>query len=293
MKHTYRPVRFYATVFAATWTCWSAAILLDGEALKTIALLLGLLAPSITAICMVFTSGDKDLKQDFREKLTGLYRLNPRVIVAAIGLFFSIVVISIVVSTFFGFPLSQLSFVEGFSFEGPGLASALLTILLASVVEEVGWRGYGEDAIAQYHTWFKESIIFGCVWALWHAPLFLIPGTYHHGLTELGPLFALNFFVSTIPFGFLTTWVYVKSNRSMLASILFHLFVNLAQEKIALMPETKCIETFVVVVAAVVIVLANRDMFFETRHIGKLPDRYASEPQGRKRIEGTLVRPIL
>ena len=57
----------------------------------------------------------------------------------------------------------------------------------------------------------------------------------------------------------------------MLASIIFHLFVNFMQERIAMTPITKCVETIVVVAAATVVVLTNRDMFFEKRHIGKLP----------------------
>lgn len=80
----------------------------------------------------------------------------------------------------------------------------MLTILLAAVIEEVGWRGY------------------------------------------------------------------VKNNRSMLACIIFHLFVNTMQEKIAMTPQTKCVETLVVTVAAVLVVAANREMFFEKEHIGRL-----------------------
>ena len=41
-------------------------------------------------------------------------------------------------------------------------------------------------------------------------------------------------------------------------------------EKIAMTPETKCVETIVVVIATAVIVLANKDMFFETDHVGRL-----------------------
>lgn len=80
----------------------------------------------------------------------------------------------------------------------------------------------------------------------------------------------INFLVSVIPLGFITTWVYVRNNRSMLACIIFHLFVNTMQEKIAMTPETKCIETTVVTVAAVIIVLTNKDLFFETEHIGNM-----------------------
>jgi membrane protease YdiL (CAAX protease family) len=146
----------------------------------------------------------------------------------------------------------------------------LLTILLASVIEEVGWRGYGEDSVAFYFSWFTESIIFGFVWALWHLPLFWIVGTYHYGLRELGIGYMLNFLISIIPLGFLTTWVYVKNNRSMLACIIFHLFVNTMQEKIAMTPQTKCVETIVVFVAAALVVCTNREMFFEKEHIGKI-----------------------
>lgn len=52
--------------------------------------------------------------------------------------------------------------------------------------------------------------------------------------------------------------------------MVFHLFVNFMQEKIAMTHETKCIETIVITAAAAIIVIANRDMFFETRHVGRL-----------------------
>jgi len=70
--------------------------------------------------------------------------------------------------------------------------------------------------------------------------------------------------------GFLTTWVYVKNNCSMLACIIFHLFVNTMQEKIALTPQTKCVETIVIFFVAAFIILTNKEMFFEREHIGYL-----------------------
>ena len=44
------------------------------------------------------------------------------------------------------------------------------------------------------------------------------------------------------------------------------------QEKIAMTPETKCVETVVVTIAAAIIVLANKEMFFGTKHVGRLLD---------------------
>ena len=80
-----------------------------------------------------------------------------------------------------------------------------------------------------------------------------------------------------MPMGFITTWVYVKNGRSMLASIIFHLFINFMQERIAMTQVTKCVETIVVYVAAIIVVLCNREMFFEKEHLGKLPEEYGEE----------------
>lgn len=35
-------------------------------------------------------------------------------------------------------------------------------------------------------------------------------------------------------------------------------------------PETKCIQTIFVVIAAIIIVVINKEMFFETKHVGNL-----------------------
>lgn len=276
-QYKYRPVRFFLIAFVATWAFWAAAIIFNQGLLCTLLMLLGLLSPAAVAIITVFTSKNKKLKNDFKKKIVGLYRLKPLNILIGILIFAAIVAVSILVSTLFGQSLEQFRFTDDFSFTGAGIGSAFLTILLASVIEEFGWRGYGVDSIAQYNNWFKTALIFGCAWALWHLPLFWIPGTYQFGLRELGIGYMLNFFISTVPMVFLTEWVYVRNGRSMLAGIIFHLFVNFMQERIAMTPQTKCVETIVVFAAAIIIVLINRNMFFEKEHIGKLPEEIASK----------------
>ena len=269
-KYIYKPKKFYVITFALTWGFWFGAILLKDTAFLFPLMLLGLLMPATVAVVTVLRSKNKSLKDDFKRKLFRFYRVRPLQILTAILVFAAIVAASIATSVlFFGGSVSQFSFTKDFSFSIGG-SSALLTIFLASTIEELGWRGYGEDAVGAYHTWFTESIIFGCIWACWHLPLFWVPGTYHYGLKEMGLIYMLNFLLSTIPFDFIQTWVYVKNNRSMLATIIFHMFVNIMQEKIAMTPETKIIETLFVTIATVVIVLTNKKMFFEKDHIGNL-----------------------
>jgi membrane protease YdiL (CAAX protease family) len=281
-KYTYRPVRFYVTVFALTWGWWLLALLFRDTSVMFLFMAIGLFMPAVTAIVTVLTSKNKMLKEDLKRKIVGFYRIKPLSIVKAVLLFLVCVVVSIGISVFFGGSPEQFSFTEDFSFSIAG-TSALLTMVLASVIEEVGWRGYGEDAVGSYHTWFRESIIFGCIWACWHLPLFLIPGTYHYTLKEMGALYVINFLVSAIPVDFLQTWVYVKNNRSMLATAVFHLFLNVMQEKINISPETKCIETVVMLVAAAIVVAANKELFFDKSHIGNLLEvQYRSDESEKK-----------
>jgi len=268
-KYTYRPVRFYVIVFACTWFWWLFAILFNEGTSLYLGMFLGLISPAVVAVVTVLTSKNKALIQDFKKKIIDFYRIKPKYIVLAVLIFAAIVSAAIGTSILCGGSAEQFSFTEDFSFSIGG-SSALLTILLASSIEELGWRGYGEDAVGAYHSWFKESIIFGFIWSAWHIPLFWVPGTYQYGLKEMGVIYVLNFLLSVIPLDFLQTWVYVKNNRSMLATVIFHLFINIMQEKINMTPETKCIETIFVVIAAVVIVLTNKEMFFETKHVGNL-----------------------
>ena len=268
VPYRYRPVLFFSLAYLFTWIFWIPAIFIPGN-LGAGLMFIGLLAPAVVSTVFVLASGSELLKKDLKIKLIGFYKVKWRNVLLAILQFAGIVVCSILLSLLFGQSIDQFSFTEDFSFTGVGVAGALLTVTAASIIEEVGWKGYCEDSIGAYMNWFWESMIFGALWSLWHLPLIFIQGTYQAGLM-VNPLYVVNFFISGIPLGFIITWVYLASDRSILACMIYHLFVNFMQEKIAMTPETKCIETAVVTIVAAIIVIRNKDMFFETRHVGKL-----------------------
>lgn len=269
-KYKYRPVLFFLMAYLFTWIFWVPAIFVN-ENLGSVLMVLGLFAPPVVSTVFVLVSGSDVLKQDLKNKLIGFYKVKWGNVAISIVVFAVIIVCSILLSLVFGQSLDQFSFTEDFSFTGVGIGSALVTITLASIIEEVGWKGYCEDSIGEYMNWFWESMIFGALWSFWHFPLIFIKGTYQAGLM-VNPLYVINFFISGIPLGFIITWVYLASDRSILACMIFHLFVNFMQEKIAMTPETKCVETIVVTIAAAIIVIREKDMFFETRHVGRLLD---------------------
>ena len=267
-EYRYRPVLFFICAYFFTWIFWIPAVFVKGDAGAGL-MLAGLFAPAVVSTIFVLVSGSDELKQDLKDKVIGFYKVKWINVLWAVIVFAIIVVCSILLSLLFGQPLSQFSFTEDFSFTGVGIGTAFITITAASIIEEVGWKGYCEDSIGQYMNWFWESLIFGVLWSLWHLPLIFIEGTYQAGLM-VNPLYVINFFVSGIPLGYIITWVYLVSDRSILACMIFHLFVNFMQEKIAMTPETKCVETIVVIIATVIIVLCNKKMFFETDHVGRL-----------------------
>ena len=266
--YRYRPVLFFALAYLFTWIFWIPAIFVSENA-GAILMFIGLLAPAVVSTVFVMVSGSDLLKQDLKIKLVGLYKVKWGNVLIAILQFAGIIVCSILLSLAFGQSLDQFAFTEDFSFTGVGIAGALIMVTVASIIEEVGWKGYCEDSIGAYMNWFWESMIFGALWSLWHIPLLFIKGTYQAGLM-VNPMYVINFFISGIPLGFIITWVYLASDRSILACMIYHLFVNFMQEKIAMTPETKCVETIVVTAVAVYIVIRNKDMFFETRHVGRL-----------------------
>ena len=270
--YRYRPVLYFAMAYLFTWIFWVPAIFLDGNT-AMILMLLGLISPAVVSTVFILVSGSPALKKDLKVKIFGFYKVKWSNVALSVCVFALIVVSSILLSLAFGQSLDQFSFTDDFSFTGVGVASALFTIIAASALEEIGWKGYCEDSIGNYMNWFRESVIFGAIWSFWHFPLIFIKGTYQAGLM-VDPLFVINFFVSAIPMGFIITWVYLASDRSILACIIFHLFVNFMQEKIAMTPETKCVETIVVFVAAAIIVWVRKDMFFETRHVGRILEEY-------------------
>src|SRR5690606_10500908 len=139
-----------------------------------------------------------------------------------------------------------------------------LTMILAPIFEEMGWRGYGVDSFRSKLAPLKMSLAFGVFWALWHAPLFLMPGTYHHGLAQMdSPIYAINFFVSVMGIVIVVNWLYYKNNRSILAAAVAHSAGNAAGVLIAATPTTDLISTCVFIVIAVAVVLLDRAHFRE------------------------------
>ena len=271
--YQYRPIVYFSATYFGTWALWFAAAACGENAFEEgpggLLMVAGLTMPGLVGLIMMLVSNNPNLKATYKRTLFSIRAIRWQTLIPACLLYLAAVVASILLSTAFGQSLNQFAWAPEFSFADGGVM-AFATLIVAATLEEWGWRGYGEDSLANTQTWFAASVVFGVLWSLWHAPLFLVGGTYQNGLANMGLVYVMNFFISAFPLTFILTWVYVRSNRSMMACVILHFFVNFCQEKIALTPETKCIETLVMFALAAAVVLANRDLFFGRSHIGTL-----------------------
>ena len=72
----------------------------------------------------------------------------------------------------------------------------------------------------------------------------------------------MNFVFSLFVFVILINWLYFKTNRNLLIAILFHLSANISNEIFATHPDSKVIQTGILLIVAVIVLIKERSMFF-------------------------------
>ena len=88
--------------------------------------------------------------------------------------------------------------------------------------EEIGWRGYALPGLLARTSPLAASLIVAAMWAVWHLPLFWMPGAAQEGSS-------IVMFVAIVSaFSILTTWVYLATGNSLLAAVFFHHSINLS-----------------------------------------------------------------
>jgi hypothetical protein len=110
------------------------------------------------------------------------------------------------------------------------------------------------------------SLLFGFFWGLWHLPLSFIKDYYHSNVAASGLLYSLNFVVSLIPFVILMNWLYYRSRRRVLVAIVFHITAGSFNETFATHPDSKVIQTGLLLVLAVVVVVLEKDLFLRREY---------------------------
>lgn len=178
----------------------------------------GSFGPAFAAIVMSLAiSGGSGLKSLLKPILQ--WRFGPGIWLLALFGAPVLIAIAIGVALAVGVPLGAI--------KSPDVVESALLFFAILVVggplgEEIGWRGYALPKLLRFKGPVVASLLIAAMWALWHLPLFWMPGAAQEGTSFLW--FAL--LVSA--FSILTTWIYLRSGGSLLAAIAFHQSINMS-----------------------------------------------------------------
>lgn len=126
-------------------------------------------------------------------------------------------------------------------------------------IEEPRWRGYSIENLQERYNALNSSFILGVFWALWHIPMYFIPGILISGKGFLSLWFWLAMF-SIIPQTIIITWIYNNTDHSVLAAMLFHFLMNFLGEMFMLDGNAKILrEAMWVVIVIIIIKYYNPD----------------------------------
>jgi membrane protease YdiL (CAAX protease family) len=103
-------------------------------------------------------------------------------------------------------------------------AAAVPAVVFATFVrgglEEPGWRGMALPVLQRRVGAFRASIVIGVIWAVWHVPLFLMPGS-----SQAGTPFWL-YAPAVVGISVIATWLYNAAGGRVLVPVVFHTLSN-------------------------------------------------------------------
>lgn len=264
-----QPARFYLLATAIPWALWFAAAYLSNQAEPTAAIqvgtaalgLAGLMAPMAVVAWLV--RNRPDLRADIRRRLVWPRGVRWSFVIGALLLLPASLLAAQALSLLFGYSPEQFLLRGGFTFSA-GVLPVWVLLVGAALLEEVAWHGYGTDALIGRMRVFTASMVFTLIWALWHLPLAFIKGYYHNEVVETGWLHTLNFPLSMVAFVVLMNWLYFRTGRCIMITVIFHATANVVNEIFMTHPDTKIIQTFLLLIVAAIVVVRDRELFFGT-----------------------------
>jgi uncharacterized protein len=213
---TLRSRTFLLVTFATTWSCYGVAAFLSrrGTGQLPVAavafIYAGTLAPAFVATLLAALSRRAGA---VRTLLGGLTKtgLRPGFYAFAVGYVLVIKTAAAVAQTALNDGSSVAFRIPWYVFP---IAVAVSTPVQAG--EEVGWRAFLLPRIAARTGYRRAGLWVGMIWAVWHLPLFFIPGVDLYGQS-----FAL-FTLAVVPVSVAMTWLYVSTAGSVLSTMIMH-----------------------------------------------------------------------
>ena len=224
-------VLFFVLTLAWTWICGFIPVIFGftDTGAGTFIFYFGGGAPSVVALFLVFLTYPKDKRRDYFRRCFSFRQAGWKWPLITIAVFTALSAESIFVGVcLLGFDMPTMDFIKAVIKNPLNIFLVLLISLISGPLnEEFGWRGYALDRLLLRFGFLKGSLILGFIWAIWHLPWYFTPGQAQYNLLRDSVFHALMFIPSVMMLSVFVSFVYVKTNRSILAGALVHMFSNL------------------------------------------------------------------
>lgn len=130
---------------------------------------------------------------------------------------------------------------------------SILAMLIGCFTEEIGWRGFLLPHLQERYSPFLSSIIIGILWGAWHL-------NFDSGIWGF-----ILFTVTCIEMSLLMTYIFNKTNSSLVLMFLWHFIINLLSHIFLLGRfgvSLYLVECIVFGAVCAVVVIADRERFF-------------------------------
>jgi membrane protease YdiL (CAAX protease family) len=272
IKEYKHPLLFYFLASLIPWVFWFFAGYVSHlpgtqphyDKLIAILSFLGLCAPMIIAYTLM--ARNPALRKEILGRLFTLKGLSPQYVLFALFFMLFSILAAQAVSVLLGYSSSQFQITGQFTFSS-AVFPVWLLLIVAPLIEELGWHSYGTDCLRNRFNLLKTCLIFGLFWGIWHIPLSSINNYYHSNVVEIGWIHGVNFLVSIFPFVIIMNWLYYKTGRNILITIIFHITAGYFNEIFATHPDSKVIQTALLTVFSIILIMREKELFFNTKHI--------------------------
>lgn len=231
--------QFFTLTFLFSWLLWLPGVLISYKLINpgnTFIAIMNVLkwvagmGPSLAALYLIIRYDGK----------TGLKTLLQRVLKLRLGYWY--------IPTFLLLPVILVAahllnvFLFNASFPKTGLLAEpwwipilLIMFVIMQFAEELGWRGYALDLLQQRWSALFSSILLGCIWGIWHIPMFLTSGFgQHDNHLPFG-----QFLLTLVFMSIFITWIQNNTKNSLVPALIIHSCINLSGEVLPLIEKNK------------------------------------------------------
>lgn len=158
------------------------------------------------------------------------------------------------------------------------LVNFLVVMFLAGGLEEFGWRGFAQVRLQERYSALIIAVFVGIFWASWHLPLFLL-----YDLTAYDPATLHSYYLTTILWSIVLTWLYNSSNGGLLVVIIAHAagnlppFLAVTGETLELVATLPIRELVYLVIALVIVLYAGSRTLSRDGELPPVPGRTPTE----------------